>query len=49
MMRLPKGPFRGVLLTIAIAVLAHTSGAQEPDRFQQVVQPYVDSPPKDNN
>jgi len=40
---LPKAPFRGVLLTIAIVVLAHTSKAQSPDRFQQVVQPYVDA------
>lgn len=43
MMRLPKWPFRGVLLPIAIAVLAHTSSAQAPDRFQQIVQPYVDA------
>jgi CubicO group peptidase (beta-lactamase class C family) len=41
--RLPKGHFRGVLLTIAVAALAHTSSAQVPDRFQQVVQPYVDA------
>lgn len=43
MMRLPRGPFRGVLLTIAVALLTHTSRAQAPDRFQQVVQPYVDA------
>src|SRR5690349_9523024 len=43
MTRLPEGSFRGVLLTIAIAVLAHTSSAQSPDRFLQVVQPYVDA------
>ncbi len=42
-MQLPEGPFRRVLLTIAIAVLAHTSSAQAPGRFQQVVQPYVDA------
>jgi CubicO group peptidase (beta-lactamase class C family) len=43
MMHLPEGPSRGVLLTIAIAVLAYTSSAQAPVRFQQVVQPYVDA------
>jgi|ERR1043166_7454473 CubicO group peptidase (beta-lactamase class C family) len=43
MTRLPKGSFRGVLLTIAIATLAHTSSAQSLDRFQHVVQPYVDA------
>ncbi len=43
MMRLPKGPFHGVFLAIAIALLSHTSSGQAPDRFQQVVQPYVDA------
>jgi CubicO group peptidase (beta-lactamase class C family) len=43
MTRSPEGSFRGVLLTIAIAALAHTSTAQAPDRFQQAVQPYVDA------
>lgn len=42
-MRLTNGPFRGVPLAIAIAALAHTSPAQTPDRFQQVVQPYIDA------
>jgi CubicO group peptidase (beta-lactamase class C family) len=28
---------------MAVAVLAHTSSAQGPDRFHQVVQPYVDA------
>jgi CubicO group peptidase (beta-lactamase class C family) len=28
---------------MAVAVLAHTSSAQAPDRFQQVVQPYADA------
>jgi CubicO group peptidase (beta-lactamase class C family) len=42
-MGLPRGPLRGVLLTISIAVLARTSSAQAPARFQQVVQPYVDA------
>src|ERR1700747_772159 len=42
-MGLPTGPLRGVLLTISIAVLARTSSAQAPVRFQQVVQPYVDA------
>jgi len=35
--------FHGVLLTFVVAVLAHTSSAQAPDRFRQVVQPYVDA------
>lgn len=43
MMRLPKGPFREVLLMFAIALLAHPSSAQAPDRFQQVAQPYVEA------
>jgi len=43
MTRLPKGSFCGVLLTIAIAILSCPSSAQAPDRFQQVVQPYVDA------
>src|SRR5215469_17618084 len=43
MTRSPKGSFRGAFLTIAVAVLAHPSSAQAPDRFQQVVQPYVDA------
>src|SRR5262249_11490170 len=38
-----EGSFRRLILTMAIAVLAHTSSAQSPDRFQQVVQPYVDA------
>jgi CubicO group peptidase (beta-lactamase class C family) len=42
-MGLPRGPLRGVLLTISVAVLARTSSAQAPARFQQVVQPYVDA------
>src|SRR5215472_11236352 len=43
MTRLPEGSFRGVILAMAIAAMAHTSSAQAPDRFQQVVQPYVDA------
>src|SRR5215831_9906135 len=43
MQRLPNRSFCRALLAIAIAVLAHTSRAQAPDRFQQVVQPYVDA------
>ena len=43
MMRLTDGPFRVALLATAIAVLTHASSAQAPDRFQQVVQPYVDA------
>jgi len=43
MARLPGRSFPGVLLTIAIAALAYTSSAQAPDRFQQVLQPYLDA------
>lgn len=43
MMRLPKRPFRGVLLAIVVAILTHPSSAQTPGRFQQVVQPYVEA------
>src|SRR5262245_33949170 len=41
---LPKLIFRILLPAIALAVLAHTSGAQATsDRLQQVVKPYVDA------
>jgi CubicO group peptidase (beta-lactamase class C family) len=44
MMRLPKRAFRTLLPAIALALLAHISSAQEPgDRWQRVVQPYVDA------
>jgi CubicO group peptidase (beta-lactamase class C family) len=44
MTRLPKRAFRRALPTIVLALLAHASSAQTPvDRFQQVVQPYVDA------
>ena len=43
MARLPQRSLRSVLLTIAIVALAHASSGQTPDRFQQVVQPYVDA------
>jgi CubicO group peptidase (beta-lactamase class C family) len=44
MTRLPKRAFRRALATIVLAILAHASNAQAPvDRFQQVVQPYVDT------
>jgi CubicO group peptidase (beta-lactamase class C family) len=43
MTQLPEGSFRRLILTMAIAVLAQTSRAQAPDRFQQVMQPYVDA------
>lgn len=43
-MRLPKRAFCRALLTIVLAILAHTSHAQERlGRFQQAVQPYVDA------
>ena len=46
MTRSPKRHFRTVPLAIALAILAHSSSAQSPrdrDRFQRVVQPYVDA------
>src|SRR6516162_8569084 len=44
MARLPKPLFRTLLTAIALAIPAHGSSAQEPgDRFQLVVQPYVDA------
>lgn len=43
MARLSQRALRSVLLTIAIVALAHASSGQTPDRFQQVVQPYVDA------
>ena len=44
MVRLPKQTFRRALPAIVIAVLAYASSAQPPpDRFKQVVQPYVDA------
>jgi CubicO group peptidase (beta-lactamase class C family) len=44
MMRLPKRAFRTLLPAIALALLAHISSAQDPgDRWQRVVQPYVDA------
>jgi CubicO group peptidase (beta-lactamase class C family) len=44
MMRLPKRIFRGALPAIVLAVLAYASSAQAPpDRWKQVVQPYVDA------
>jgi CubicO group peptidase (beta-lactamase class C family) len=43
MMRLPKRAFRGALPAIVLTILAQASSAQAPDRFQQVVQPYVDA------
>src|SRR5215831_7442784 len=43
MQRLPNRSFCRALLAIAIAALTHTSSAQAPERFQQVVQPYVDA------
>jgi CubicO group peptidase (beta-lactamase class C family) len=43
-MRPPRQLFRGLLLALAFAVLAHSSSAQAPGlRFQRVVQPYVDA------
>ena len=44
MTRLPKCTSRTALHTIVLAVLAHAFSAQAaPDRFEQVVQPYVDA------
>ena len=44
MMRLPKRIFREALPAIVLAVLAYASSAQAPpDRWKQVVQPYVDA------
>lgn len=44
MARLLKGILRRVIPTVVIAVLAHESSAQVPaERFQELVQPYVDA------
>jgi hypothetical protein len=44
MARLLKGTLRSALATVVIAAPAHESNAQVPaDRFQKVVQPYVDA------
>jgi CubicO group peptidase (beta-lactamase class C family) len=44
MTQLPKRAFRRAIPSIVLAILAHASSAQAPaDRFQQVVQPYVDA------
>jgi CubicO group peptidase (beta-lactamase class C family) len=44
MTRLPERAFRRALPSIVLAILAHASTAQVPaNRFQQVVQPYVDA------
>src|SRR5215475_11746461 len=44
MMPLPGRLFRALLPVIAFAALAHSSSAQTPgDRFQRVVQPYIDA------
>ena len=44
MKRLPQHILRRTVPTIVLAILAHASSAQAPaDRFQQVVQPYVDA------
>src|SRR5215470_11951719 len=44
MTRLLKGTLRSVIPTVVLAVLAHESSAQVPaDRFQKLMQPYVDA------
>jgi CubicO group peptidase (beta-lactamase class C family) len=44
MTRLPKRPFRILLIAFALAALSHPSRPQAlSDRLQQVVKPYIDA------